>query len=479
MPPKAPPLFHSNTPTQTPQPQSRKRFIPGDGFTEQERKKRTTSSASTSPPPSSALTAPAPAPATPKPRSAKQRFVPGDGFTREERGIRIAASPPYLPRDGRKKTPQPRSGFVPESPSGGSPVGSTPSAPSVRTKRIPELIQSMEMEWRMMGKPSILDSNPIEDPDDFPPPKPRRPPPPSRKAEKRKAVSGTAGSPPFTPPPVSSQFPAFLQEETSPLGSNPIEDSDGFSPFPSPKPRPPPQKVGKKKAVAGSVDPSPFTTPSASSTRMKRIPELIQSMEMEWRMKGKPSILDSNPIEDPDNFPSLPPGAPPQPSTPRRRKLPFTEAPYLEPPTAAGGIPLSAQLQKLLHPTPNIVNTADPQQPLLDWSPSKHRHGRNSKYVHQGLAATVAGWVLDVKHSLKKETVFELVVGEVRSEGVHVAVFPLPEEGKEMVGWLLVRDSRVLVSGVKVRVQWPWWTITLGDRKWMVGVFWEVVAEAR
>jgi hypothetical protein len=104
----------------------------------------------------------------------------------------------------------------------------------------------------------------------------------------------------------------------------------------------------------------------------------------------------------------------------------------------------------------------------VDLSPTKRRPG-SDKYLPDGLAATVAGWVLETRNEHSRGRGGGGVAMKVGVEQGYVAV---DLEGEEE-GLLLVRGGEVRV-GQRVSFQWPWWEVEVKGRQWKVCVFWDV-----
>ena len=135
--------------------------------------------------------------------------------------------------------------------------------------------------------------------------------------------------------------------------------------------------------------------------------------------------------------------------------------------SAAVGAPISTRLFALRLPE----GDGEVQAPV-DWSPTKPKRGKGG-HVPGGLAATVAGWVVDARNAQGRRRGAVYRVREGRPGEGFVSV--MTEEG----GLVLVRRAGAgeVGVGVRIKVEWPWWEVGVEGRIWRVCVFWEVVGE--
>jgi len=163
------------------------------------------------------------------------------------------------------------------------------------------------------------------------------------------------------------------------------------------------------------------------------------------------------------------------------RDLPFTPSPFpltstsAHVPSSAGGAPLFSRLREL-RGDGGRDDTARESLLPVGWSPTKRRG--SGKYLEDGLAATVTGWVLETRNAQGRKQGGELVVAAVRVEETFFAVTTEQEirGGEELAGFLLVKSQMKLVRpGSIVRFDWPWWELEVEGEKWRMSVFWNVV----
>ncbi|KAF8253419.1 hypothetical protein K440DRAFT_625483 [Wilcoxina mikolae CBS 423.85] len=266
--------------------------------------------------------------------------------------------------------------------------------------------------------------------------------------------------------PVNPQQPPPRQPRFTPASSAPATAPRSTPKFVSAPPSSS-SSSSQKRPLFRPPPPALPSTPTPAS-RLAFTPAAAANEQIDSDI-----VTDSSPIlprkrrweyedDDDDTHSSPPPSSPdlPSPTLSRTlRTLPFTPLP---PATTPTGIVVAPPL---FRPTAVTESHLLP----LDWSPTKKRGG---KYVEGGIAAMVAGWVVETRNAQGRRKGGEVVATGVRVEEGFIAVV-----GGEGEGLVLVRgrEKGGGEGGRRVVFEWPWWEVEVEGGTWRMCVFWAVV----
>jgi hypothetical protein len=99
-----------------------------------------------------------------------------------------------------------------------------------------------------------------------------------------------------------------------------------------------------------------------------------------------------------------------------------------------------------------------------DWSPKKKKKGKGGKYIPDGMAENVAGWVLETRQQQGRKEGGKMMVEEWKEGDGYLNV----AGGGERLMLMKGRKKEEIGVGTVVRYDAPWWEID----GWRVCVFW-------